>query len=124
MTERYLSRIGGLIRDARRHKDHRRARRTPGTSKSDVAGSSRGSEPLLEMVARTAEGDSRSYRFSGARELRIEGGVKLSGEIDVRTSRTRGRALCASMLKGPDDAAQTWPGPRRSPDHRGADSIG
>ncbi|QFG68380.1 helix-turn-helix domain-containing protein [Ornithinimicrobium pratense] len=105
MTESYLSRIGALIRDARRHKDLTQAdlAHLLGTSQSAVARIEQGKQNLsLEMIARIGEKlDSEIVQVSSGvpQNLRITGGVKLSGEIDVRTSKNAAVALlCASMI--------------------------
>ena len=105
MTESYLSRIGGLIRDARRHKALTQAELAVllNTSQSAVARIEQGKQNLsLEMIARIGEKlDSEIVQVSSGvpQNLRITGGVKLSGEIDVRTSKNAAVALlCASLL--------------------------
>ena len=105
MTEPYLSRIGTLIRDARRHKDLTQTELAGllGTSQSAVARIEQGKQNLsLEMLARVGESlDSEIVSVGSAipQNLRITGGVKLSGEIDVRTSKNAAVALlCASLL--------------------------
>jgi UDP-N-acetylglucosamine 1-carboxyvinyltransferase len=105
MTESYLSRIGNLIRDARRHKNLTQAELAAllGTSQSAVARIEQGKQNLsLEMLARIGEKlDSEIVSVGSAvpQNLRITGGVKLSGEIDVRTSKNAAVALlCGSLL--------------------------
>ncbi|WP_153398407.1 helix-turn-helix domain-containing protein [Ornithinicoccus halotolerans] len=105
MTQTYLSRIGNLIRDARRHQDLTQAELAAllGTSQSAVARIEQGKQNLsLEMLARIGEKlDSEIVSVGSAvpQNLRITGGVKLSGEIDVRTSKNAAVALlCASLL--------------------------
>ena len=105
MTESYLSRIGALIRDARRHKDLTQAELAAllNTSQSAVARIEQGKQNLsLEMLARIGESlDSEIVSVGSAlpQNLRINGGKRLSGEIDVRTSKNAAVALlCASML--------------------------
>src|SRR5690606_22317097 len=105
MTESYLSRIGNLIRDARRHKDLTQAELAAllGTSQSAIARIEQGKQNLsLEMLARIGEKlDSEIVKVGSPvpQNLRITGGVKLSGEIDVRTSKNAAVALlCASLL--------------------------
>ncbi len=105
MSEPYLSRIGTLIRDARRHKSLTQSELASllGTSQSAVARIEQGKQNLsLEMLARIGESlDSEivSVGSSVPQNLRIKGGVKLSGSIDVRTSKNAAVALlCASLL--------------------------
>ena len=105
MSEDYLARIGGLIRDARRHKGLTQAELAEylGTSQSAVARIEQGRQNLsLEMLARIGESlDSEfvSLGTSGPQHLRIKGGTKLSGAIDVKTSKNAAVALlCAALL--------------------------
>lgn len=105
MTEPYLSRIGTLIRDARRHKALTQSELAAllNTSQSAIARIEQGKQNLsLEMLARIGESlDSEIVSVGNAvpQNLRITGGVKLSGEIDVRTSKNAAVALlCASLL--------------------------
>ncbi len=105
MTEPYLSRIGTLIRDARRHKSMTQSDLAGllGTSQSAVARIEQGKQNLsLEMLARIGESlDSEIVSVGSAvpQNLRITGGVKLSGQINVRTSKNAAVALlCASLL--------------------------
>ena len=74
-----------------------------GTSQSAVARIEQGKQNLsLEMLARIGEAlDSEfvSLGHSGPQHLRIVGGHKLSGAIDVKTSKNAAVALlCASLL--------------------------
>src|SRR5690242_16304652 len=106
MTEStYLTRIGTLIRDARRHQGLTQSELADllGTSQSAVARIEQGKQNLsLEMLARVGEKlDSEfvSLGHSGPQHLRIVGGRKLSGSIPVKTSKNAAVALlCASLL--------------------------
>src|SRR6188472_1187163 len=105
VTDTYLERIGSLIRDARRHKGLTQSElaRSLGTSQSAVARIEQGQQNLsLETLARIGESlDSEfvSLGHSGPQHLRIVGGTKLSGAIDVKTSKNAAVALlCASLL--------------------------
>jgi UDP-N-acetylglucosamine 1-carboxyvinyltransferase len=105
MTEDYLARIGTLIRDARRHQGMTQTElaESLGTSQSAVARIEQGKQNLsLEMLARIGESlDSEfvSLGHSGPQHLRIVGGQKLHGAIDVKTSKNAAVALlCASLL--------------------------
>jgi UDP-N-acetylglucosamine 1-carboxyvinyltransferase len=105
MKESYLGRIGTLIRDARRHQGltQNDLADSLGTSQSAVARIEQGKQNLsLEMLARIGQSlDSEfvSMGHSGAQHLRIVGGTKLSGAIDVKTSKNAAVALlCASLL--------------------------
>ncbi|NMM24539.1 MAG: UDP-N-acetylglucosamine 1-carboxyvinyltransferase [Phycicoccus sp.] len=105
MRENYLGRIGTLIRDARRHQGltQNDLADSLGTSQSAVARIEQGRQNLsLEMLARIGQSlDSEfvSLGHSGPQHLRIVGGTKLSGAIDVKTSKNAAVALlCASLL--------------------------
>ena len=105
MSDDYRQRIGRLIRDARRHKGLTQSElaRLLSTSQSAVARIEQGQQNLsLEMVARIGEAlDSEfvSLGHSGPQHLRIVGGQRLSGSIDVKTSKNAGVALlCAALL--------------------------
>jgi len=105
MTQTYLTRIGSLIRDARRHKQMTQSdlAEALGTSQSAVVRIEQGQQNLsLEMLARIGESlDSEfvSLGHSGPQHLRIVGGTKLHGSIDVKTSKNAAVALlCASLL--------------------------
>ncbi len=104
-TDTYLTRIGTLIRDARRHKDMTQNDLADllGTSQSAIGRIEQGKQNLsLEMLARIGEAlDSEfvSVGHSQPQNLRIEGGRQLSGSIDVKTSKNAAVALlCASLL--------------------------
>jgi len=105
MRGSYLGRIGTLIRDARRHQGltQNDLADSLGTSQSAVARIEQGKQNLsLEMLARIGQSlDSEfvSMGHSGPQHLRIVGGTKLSGAIDVKTSKNAAVALlCASLL--------------------------
>lgn len=105
VTDTYLDRIGGLIRDARKHRgltQHQLAE-VLGTSQSAVHRIEAGNQNLsLEMVSRIAEALESpliSVGGSGPQHLRVQGGVKLTGSIAVRSSKNAAVALlCASLL--------------------------
>ena len=104
MSEDYLSRIGYLIRDARKHRGWTQADLADelGTSQSAVNRIERGHQNLsLEMLARIGEAlDSEivSLGAAGPLHLRVTGGTRLSGTIDVKTSKNAGVALLAASL--------------------------
>ena len=105
MTQTYLTRIGGLIRDARRHKGMTQSDLAEllGSSQGAVTRIEQGKQNLsLEMLAKIGDAlDSEfvSLGHSGPQHLRIVGGRKLSGAIDVKTSKNAAVALlCASLL--------------------------
>jgi len=104
MTDDYLARIGKLIRDARKHRGWTQTQLAEelGTSQSAVNRIERGHQNLsLEMLARIGDAlDSEIVSLGGGpTHLRVAGGTKLSGSIDVKSSKNAGVALlCASLL--------------------------
>ncbi|MCW2871969.1 UDP-N-acetylglucosamine 1-carboxyvinyltransferase [Actinacidiphila oryziradicis] len=105
MGDDYLARIGKLIRDARQHRRWTQSQLAGalGTSQSAVNRIERGNQNLsLEMIARIGEAlDSEivSLGYAGPMHLRVVGGRRLSGSIDVKTSKNACVALlCASLL--------------------------
>ena len=105
MRDDYPARIGTLIRDARRHQGLSQSDLAEllGTSQSAIARIEQGKQNLsLEMLARigaSLDSEFVSLGHSGAQHLRIVGGTKLSGAIDVKTSKNAAVALlCASLL--------------------------
>src|SRR6476620_2144215 len=104
MTEGYLGRIGNLIRDARKHRgltQHQLADLLS-TSQSAINRIEKGHQNLsLEMLARIGAAlDSEIVALgAGPTHLRVTGPTRLSGSIDVKTSKNAGVALlCASLL--------------------------
>jgi len=104
MTDDYLSRIGLLIRDARKHRGWTQTQLAEvlNTSQSAVNRIEKGHQNLtLEMLARIGEAlDSEIVSLGGGPvHLRVAGGRQLSGAIDVKSSKNAGVALlCASLL--------------------------
>jgi UDP-N-acetylglucosamine 1-carboxyvinyltransferase len=105
VTDTYLDRIGGLIRDARKHRGLTQTQLAEvlGTSQSAVHRIEAGNQNLsLEMVTRIAEAlDSPiiSVGGGGPQHLRVQGGAKLKGSIEVRSSKNAAVGLlCASLL--------------------------
>jgi UDP-N-acetylglucosamine 1-carboxyvinyltransferase len=105
MDDHYLGRIGTLIRDARKHRGWTQSQLADalGSSQSAVNRIERGHQNLsLEMIARIGDAlDSEivSLGVSGPMHLRVAGGRRLSGEIEVNSSKNAGVALlCASLL--------------------------
>ncbi|MDI3402365.1 helix-turn-helix domain-containing protein [Streptomyces cavernicola] len=105
MSDDYLVRIGKLIRDARQHRGWTQSQLAEalGTSQSAVNRIERGNQNIsLEMIARIGEAlDSEivSLGYAGPMHLRVVGGRRLSGSIDVKTSKNACVALlCASLL--------------------------
>jgi UDP-N-acetylglucosamine 1-carboxyvinyltransferase len=105
MAEDYLRRIGVLIRDARKHRGLTQGALADvlGTSQSAVTRIERGHQNLsLEMLARIGaalDSEIVSIGRPGPTHLRVVGGRRLHGAIDVKTSKNAGVALlCASLL--------------------------
>ncbi|MGY4972166.1 helix-turn-helix domain-containing protein [Streptomyces nigrescens] len=105
MADDYLVRIGRLIRDARQHRGWTQTQLAEalGTSQSAVNRIERGNQNIsLEMIARIGEAlDSEivSLGYAGPMHLRVVGGRRLSGSIDVKTSKNACVALlCATLL--------------------------
>jgi UDP-N-acetylglucosamine 1-carboxyvinyltransferase len=105
VPQTYLTRIGGLIRDARRHKGMTQSDLAEllGTSQGAVTRIEQGKQNLsLDMLAKIGDAlDSEfvSLGHSGPQHLRIVGGQKLTGSIDVKTSKNAAVALlCAALL--------------------------
>src|SRR5690349_3178144 len=105
MADDYLVRIGRLIRDARQHRGWTQTQLAEalGTSQSAVNRIERGNQNIsLEMIARIGEAlDSEivSLGYAGPMHLRVVGGRRLSGSIDVKTSKNACVALlCGSLL--------------------------
>ena len=110
MTQRddYLSRIGGLIRDARQHSGLTQAQLAAQlrTSQSAINRIEKGAQNLtLDMLARIGSVlDSELVSVNvgaatGPSHLRVQGGTTLSGTIDVKSSKNAGVALlCAALL--------------------------
>jgi UDP-N-acetylglucosamine 1-carboxyvinyltransferase len=104
MSEDYLARIGNLIRDARKHRGWTQQQLADvlSTSQSAVNRIERGHQNLsLEMLARIGEAlDSEIVSLGGGpTHLRVSGPTRLSGSIDIKSSKNAGVALlCASLL--------------------------
>ncbi len=108
MSEDYLSRIGNLIRDARKHRGWTQAQLAEvlSTSQSAVNRIERGHQNLsLEMLARIGEAlDSEIVSLApvsahaGPTHLRVTGPTTLSGSIEVKSSKNAGVALLAASL--------------------------
>ncbi|GAA1908755.1 UDP-N-acetylglucosamine 1-carboxyvinyltransferase [Nocardioides lentus] len=103
-TEDYKTRIGYLIRDARKHRgltQHQLAELLS-TSQPAINRIERGHQNLsLEMLARIGQAlDSEIVALgAGPTHLRVTGPTTLSGSIEVKTSKNAGVALlCATLL--------------------------
>jgi UDP-N-acetylglucosamine 1-carboxyvinyltransferase len=104
MTVDYKGRIGNLIRDARKHRGLTQLELAQllKTSQSAINRIEKGHQNLsLEMLARIGSAlDSEIVALgAGPTHLRVTGPTRLSGSIDVKTSKNAGVALlCASLL--------------------------
>jgi len=104
MTADYKGRIGNLIRDARKHRGLTQLELAQllKTSQSAINRIEKGHQNLsLEMLARIGSAlDSEIVALgAGPTHLRVSGPTRLSGSIDVKTSKNAGVALlCASLL--------------------------
>ena len=105
MTDTYLDEIGGLIRDARKHRGLTQSQLAGllGTSQSAVHRMEAGGQNLsLDMMNRIAKALSSpliSVGSTAPQHLRVQGGAKLQGRIDVRSSKNAAVALlCGSLL--------------------------
>lgn len=101
----YARRVGTLIRDSRKNRGWTQSQlaETLGTSQSAINRIEQGNQNLsLDLLTRISEAlDSEivSIGRSGPLHLRVDGGRKLAGSIDVKTSKNAGVGLlCASLL--------------------------
>lgn len=104
MTQSYMRRIGSMIHETRVSRGMTQAQLADalGTSQSAVNRMEKGGQNVsLEMLARIGEvlsSDIVSLSTPGA-NLRINGGKRLSGSIEVKTSKNAAVALlCAALL--------------------------
>ncbi|HET7630135.1 MAG TPA: UDP-N-acetylglucosamine 1-carboxyvinyltransferase [Candidatus Saccharimonadales bacterium] len=101
----FKQRLGTIIQEARisRNMTQSQLANRLNTSKSAINRIEKGGQNVsLEMLARISEvldSEIVSLNQSGAINFRVEGGKKLSGSIDVKTSKNAAVALlCASLL--------------------------
>jgi UDP-N-acetylglucosamine 1-carboxyvinyltransferase len=101
----YARRVGMLIRNARKNRGWTQAQLAEmlGTSQSAINRIEQGNQNLsLDLLTRISEAlDSEivSLGRSGPLHLRVEGGRRLHGSIEVKTSKNAGVGLlCASLL--------------------------
>ena len=104
-TDRYIQKIGTLIAENRQRKNLTQAQLADalGTSQSAINRIESGKQNLsLEMLSRISEVLSHNIMLlnkTGKINFRVSGGHKLSGNIDVKTSKNAAVALlCASLL--------------------------
>ena len=105
MTDDFKVKIGTLIQEARTHRGLTQAQLAGelGTSQSAINRIEKGGQNIsLEMIARISEVLSSnivSLNQSGKINFRVTGGKKLSGSIEVKTSKNAAVALlCAALL--------------------------
>jgi UDP-N-acetylglucosamine 1-carboxyvinyltransferase len=101
----YLRRIGGLVRDSRKHRGWTQSQLADalGTSQSAINRIEQGGQNLsLEMLTRISDvldSEIVSLGTAGPMHLRVVGGRPLSGDIAVKSSKNAGVALlCAALL--------------------------
>src|SRR5882757_9480909 len=101
----YLDKIGDLIQEIRQSRGYTQAQLADalGTSQSAINRIEKGGQNIsLEMIARISEvlsSEIVSLNQSGKINLRVHGGKKLSGSIEVKTSKNAAVGLlCAALL--------------------------
>ncbi|MDB5176699.1 MAG: murA [Candidatus Saccharibacteria bacterium] len=101
----YKAKIGTLIQESRQHRGYTQAQLAEalGTSQSAINRIEKGGQNIsLEMIARISDvlsHDIMTLNRTGKSNFRVHGGKKLSGSIDVKTSKNAAVALlCASLL--------------------------
>lgn len=104
-SDEYLKKIGGLISESRQKRNMTQAQlaKALGTSQSAINRIESGKQNMsLEMMARISDVLSHSIitlNNSGKINFRVTGGRKLSGNIQVKTSKNAAVGLlCASLL--------------------------
>ncbi len=103
-TNEHLTRVGGLVRSARQHQGLTQAQLAErlGTSQSAVHRIEQGAQNIsLDMLTRIGAALDSELVTIGPRHshLRVHGGQRLSGRIDVNSSKNGAVALlCASLL--------------------------
>ena len=104
-NEDYKTKIGNLIQETRQARGMTQTQLAEalGTSQSAINRIEKGGQNIsLEMLARISDvlsSELVSLNQSGKTNFRINGGKKLSGEIEVKTSKNAAVALlCASLL--------------------------
>jgi UDP-N-acetylglucosamine 1-carboxyvinyltransferase len=101
----YLDKIGTLIQEIRQSRGYTQAQlaEAVGTSQSAINRIEKGGQNIsLEMIARISEvlsSEIVSLNNSGKINFRVHGGKKLSGSIEVKTSKNAAVGLlCAALL--------------------------
>lgn len=103
--EDYKIKIGALIQESRQHRGYTQAQLAEAlsTSQSAINRIEKGGQNIsLEMIARISDvlsHDIMMLNHTGKLNFRVHGGKKLSGEIEIKTSKNAAVALlCASLL--------------------------
>lgn len=103
--EDYKVKIGSLIQESRARRGYTQAQLAEalGTSQSAINRIEKGGQNIsLEMIARISDvlsHDIMTLNSTGKLNFRVHGGKKLSGSIEVKTSKNAAVALlCASLL--------------------------
>jgi UDP-N-acetylglucosamine 1-carboxyvinyltransferase len=103
--EDYKAKIGTLIQESRQHRGFTQSQLAEalGTSQSAINRIEKGGQNIsLEMIARISDvlsHDIMTLNRPGKLNFRVHGGKKLSGSIEVKTSKNAAVALlCASLL--------------------------
>ncbi len=101
----YKAKIGTLIQEARTKRDMTQSQlaRELGTSQSAINRIEKGGQNIsLEMIARISDVLSKDIiqlNDEGKMNFRVHGGIKLSGDIEVKTSKNAAVALlCAALI--------------------------
>jgi len=101
----YKAKIGALIQESRQHRGYTQAQLAEalGTSQSAINRIEKGGQNIsLEMIARISDvlsHDIMTLNHTGKLNFRVHGGKKLTGEIEVKTSKNAAVGLlCASLL--------------------------
>lgn len=102
--EEYKIKIGTLIQESRQHRGFTQAQLAEalGTSQSAINRIEKGGQNIsLEMIARISDvlsHDLMTLNSTGKLNFRIHGGKKLSGSIEVKTSKNAAVALLVASL--------------------------
>ncbi len=101
----YARRVGTLIRDSRKNRGWTQSQLADslGTSQSAINRIEQGNQnlslDLLTRISQALDSEIVSLGRPGPLHLRVDGGRRLSGSIDVKTSKNAGVGLlCASLL--------------------------
>lgn len=102
--DEYKVKIGALIQESRQHRGYTQAQLAEalGTSQSAINRIEKGGQNIsLEMIARISDvlsHDIMTLNHTGKINFRVHGGKKLSGSIEVKTSKNAAVALLVASL--------------------------